>query len=206
MARNYNKKIKNQEAAVKKASPKPKRATGKKKNTTKPKKSAAPSRKKIEKPEHLVVLEPVREEPVKVPEKEKKSNRFILKFGIGALCLIVVIFVGSKILNNHGVVNTEKDEAPINSREVKKPLQVDREKAEKAAPPVIKKQNEKAAPKEEAGTKANTYTVNRGDTLAVVSKKLYNDYALWKKIFDANRDIISNPDEIYPGQKIKIPK
>jgi nucleoid-associated protein YgaU len=53
-----------------------------------------------------------------------------------------------------------------------------------------------------AGGGANTYTVVSGDSLSKIGAK----YGVsWKAIYDANRDIISNPDMIHPGQEIKIP-
>lgn len=53
-----------------------------------------------------------------------------------------------------------------------------------------------------AGGGANTYTVEPGDNLSKIGAK----YGItWKAIFDANRDIISNPDLIHPGQELKIP-
>jgi len=50
-----------------------------------------------------------------------------------------------------------------------------------------------------------TYTVASGDTLSNISRQFYNDANQWQRIFDANRDILSNPDRISPGQKLRIP-
>lgn len=52
---------------------------------------------------------------------------------------------------------------------------------------------------------AKTYTVVAGDSLSKISKRVYGDGNLWRKIFDANRDQIRNPDLIHPGQVLKIP-
>jgi nucleoid-associated protein YgaU len=49
---------------------------------------------------------------------------------------------------------------------------------------------------------AHTYTVESGDSLSKIGQK----YGLpWKAIYDANRDIIKDPDLIHPGQELKIP-
>ena len=49
---------------------------------------------------------------------------------------------------------------------------------------------------------AHTYTVESGDSLSKIGSK----YGIpWKAIFDANRDIIKDPDLIHPGQELKIP-
>lgn len=54
----------------------------------------------------------------------------------------------------------------------------------------------------DAGGGANTYTVVSGDSLSKIGAK----YGIaWKAIWDANRDILHDPDKIYPGQELKIP-
>ncbi|MEP6945379.1 MAG: LysM peptidoglycan-binding domain-containing protein [Acidobacteriota bacterium] len=54
----------------------------------------------------------------------------------------------------------------------------------------------------DAGGGANTYSVVSGDSLSKIGGK----YGLpWKAIWDANRDILHDPDKIYPGQELKIP-
>lgn len=50
-----------------------------------------------------------------------------------------------------------------------------------------------------------TYTVVAGDNLSKIAKKIYGNAGDWHRIFDANRDQISNPDLIKPGQVLKIP-
>jgi nucleoid-associated protein YgaU len=50
-----------------------------------------------------------------------------------------------------------------------------------------------------------TYTVVGGDSLSKIAKKFYGDANQWKKIFEANRDTVKNPDLIHPGQVLKIP-
>jgi len=51
-----------------------------------------------------------------------------------------------------------------------------------------------------------TYEVKPGDSLSKIAKQLLGDGNAWKKIFDANKDILKDPNKIYPGQKLKIPK
>jgi nucleoid-associated protein YgaU len=52
---------------------------------------------------------------------------------------------------------------------------------------------------------ARTHTVVRGDTLSAIAQKEFGDASRWKAIFEANRDQISNPDLIQPGQVLTIP-
>ena len=52
---------------------------------------------------------------------------------------------------------------------------------------------------------SRTYTVKKGDSLSKIAKSLYGDASEWRKIFEANRDQIRDPDLIEPGQELKIP-
>lgn len=51
-----------------------------------------------------------------------------------------------------------------------------------------------------------TYTVVKGDSLSKIAKREYGDMSKWRKIFEANRDVIDNPDLIEPGQSLIIPE
>ena len=53
---------------------------------------------------------------------------------------------------------------------------------------------------------ARTYIVQSGDSLSKISKKFYGSSGEWRKIFEANKDRISNPDMIQPGWALKIPE
>ena len=52
----------------------------------------------------------------------------------------------------------------------------------------------------------STYTVKSGDTLSKIAKNLYGDANKYKKIFEANKDILKDPNMIKVGQVLKIPK
>jgi len=56
-----------------------------------------------------------------------------------------------------------------------------------------------------AAAPPRTYTVVAGDNLSKIAKRFYGDANQWKRIFEANRDILKNPDLIHPGQTLKIP-
>ncbi len=51
-----------------------------------------------------------------------------------------------------------------------------------------------------------TYIVQRGDTLASISRKFYKSSAHWKQIFDANADAVENPKKLTVGQTLVIPQ
>jgi nucleoid-associated protein YgaU len=56
-----------------------------------------------------------------------------------------------------------------------------------------------------AQQKVEYYVINKGDTLSAIAKRYYGKANDYPKIFEANREVIKNPDLIYPGQKIRIP-
>lgn len=51
-----------------------------------------------------------------------------------------------------------------------------------------------------------TYTVQSGDTLGAIAKRFYGNASEYMEIFNANRDQLSDPDKIKPGQVLKIPQ
>jgi nucleoid-associated protein YgaU len=50
-----------------------------------------------------------------------------------------------------------------------------------------------------------THVVQSGDTLSKIAQKYYGDASLYTKIFQANRDVLNDPNKIKPGQKLRIP-
>ncbi len=52
---------------------------------------------------------------------------------------------------------------------------------------------------------AQYHVVEKGDTLWKIAESIYGDGSLYKKIFEANKDILKNPDQINVGQKLRIP-
>jgi len=52
---------------------------------------------------------------------------------------------------------------------------------------------------------ARTHTVEKGDTLSHIAKAHYGKASKWRAIFDANRDLLDDPDKIQPGQVLTIP-
>ena len=53
---------------------------------------------------------------------------------------------------------------------------------------------------------AQYHDVVSGDTLSGIAKKYYGDANKYMKIFDANKPMLSDPNKIYPGQKLRIPQ
>ena len=51
-----------------------------------------------------------------------------------------------------------------------------------------------------------TYTVKSGDTLSKIAKEHLGDANAYMKIFNANKDQLTDPDKIKPGQVLRIPQ
>ena len=63
-----------------------------------------------------------------------------------------------------------------------------------------------AAPAAATATTTTTYTVQSGDTLSAIAKKFLGNANDYMEIFNANRDQLTDPDKIKPGQVLKIPQ
>lgn len=53
--------------------------------------------------------------------------------------------------------------------------------------------------------KVEYYLIKKGDTLSAIAKHFYGKPNDYPKIFEANREVIKDPDRIFPGQKVRIP-
>lgn len=60
-----------------------------------------------------------------------------------------------------------------------------------------------AAPEQTA--EVELYIIKKGDTLSHIAKHFYGNANAYPRIFEANREVIKDPDLIFPGQKIRIP-
>lgn len=50
------------------------------------------------------------------------------------------------------------------------------------------------------------YVVQKGDSLSKIAKQFYGETSDWRRIYEANRDRIKDPDIIQPGWKLTIPE
>ncbi len=56
------------------------------------------------------------------------------------------------------------------------------------------------------GSDDEFYIIEKGDSLWKIAANAYGNGAKYEAIFEANREVIEDPDKIFPGQKIRIPK
>ena len=59
---------------------------------------------------------------------------------------------------------------------------------------------------QQVGAASRFYQVKSGDTLSKIAKEVYGDANQYPQIFEANRPMLKDPDEIYPGQVLRIPQ
>lgn len=97
-----------------------------------------------------------------------------------------------KLIAGRTVLNIPKDPTNIQGKETTITVPAKKPGANEAKPT-------------EASTVGRTYTVLADDTLSGIAKKFYGKSAQWKKIFDANRGVISDPAKLKAGVQIVIP-
>lgn len=76
-----------------------------------------------------------------------------------------------------------------------------------AAKPAAAKPAVAKPPGETSGENKYTqwYEVKSGDTLWKIAKEHYGDGSLYTEIFKANQDVLTDPDKIQVGQKLRMP-
>jgi nucleoid-associated protein YgaU len=62
-----------------------------------------------------------------------------------------------------------------------------------------------SAPPAAAPPSAKTYTVKAGDTLSHIAKEHLGSAGAYMKIFELNKDQLTDPDKIKPGQVLRLP-
>ncbi|MGD2186691.1 MAG: peptidoglycan-binding protein LysM [Desulfobacterales bacterium] len=67
----------------------------------------------------------------------------------------------------------------------------------------VNDENFSAPPAEE---ETEFYVIQKGDSLSKIAKQYYGDAMKYPVIFEANREVVKDPDLIYPGQTVRIPK
>ena len=62
-----------------------------------------------------------------------------------------------------------------------------------------------SAPAAAASPAQKTYTVKAGDTLSRIAKEMLGSASAYMKIFELNKDQLTDPDKIQPGQVLRLP-
>jgi len=134
-----------------------------------------------------------------------------LKFGFGAGSITVSGGISDEadrqkildVLASAPGIDTVQDNMAVSAPESVEPPPEPAPETAAAEPAAVEKDTSEPA---EADPDAETYTVQSGDTLWKISEQVYGNGSSYMKIFEANTDILENPDRIFPGQKLVIPK
>lgn len=98
--------------------------------------------------------------------------------------------------------------SPLNLREGRT-IRIPRDPANVQGQPVYKTADGNttpaAAPAQASPVAMQEYTVQKGDSLAKIAKRVYGEERLANVIFEANRDVLADPSKIRIGQKLKLP-
>ncbi len=84
--------------------------------------------------------------------------------------------------------------------EVSVPQETNLEETAPVATPIVSTE-----PEVKSEPVSTTYKVKSGDTLEKIAATVYGDAGQWRRIYDANRDVMKSPNRLYPGQKLVIP-
>lgn len=107
--------------------------------------------------------------------------------------------IGKVILGGLGVAAAAKAAASVFGKKGDEP------EAAVTAPPGVAVGTGASATAQAGPAAGRSYTVVSGDTLSKIAKQFYGDANTWTRIFDANRDVLNDPDRIFPGQVLRIP-
>lgn len=74
------------------------------------------------------------------------------------------------------------------------------------AEPGVEELEQPAAAEPDDANEVSRYTVVSGDTLWKIAQRVYGDGSRYMEIFEANTDVLEQPDHILPGQQLIIPQ
>lgn len=97
--------------------------------------------------------------------------------------------------------NSSADDASVKQRQAVTELLITKQ----SPPDIGKSVPDKRPDNHEKSLTTQQYTVKRGDWLSKIASRFYGDMMKYNIVYEANRNIISDPDLIYPGQRLQIP-
>ena len=101
--------------------------------------------------------------------------------------------------NVQGVVDVYTSDLAVKPSAVANAAEIVMEKAPDAA------SDKQTIPVVPNAPQVDYYVIQSGDTLGKIAKQYYGDAGQYTRLFEANREVIEDPDKIFPGQKIRIP-
>jgi nucleoid-associated protein YgaU len=140
-------------------------------------------------------------------EAEKIKSEVERELGNNIRNLGVVFNDGQVTLQGEASSQAAKEKAVLIAGNVRGVASVDDDRltvaAQRAGAAAGQPAGQQARP---AAAQPRYYTIQSGDTLSKVAKEFYGDANRWNELFEANREVIKDPDKIYPGQRIRVPQ
>jgi hypothetical protein len=137
------------------------------------------------------------------------------RLAIGKVALLKEQY-GAEMKRREEMVRLERERLAREAEERRRLQALERERAEEAARAAArakKLEEEKSEARKRVERRPEppqvaAHTVKRGETLPQIAAlgEVYGDSALWPLIYRANRDQISNPAVLWPGQVLRIPR
>ena len=143
-------------------------------------------------------------------EKAKKALEEVRGLGLGVEDLDLSI--DGKVVTLYGTATDRESKAramvELSNRLGDADNVINRIRVEEPAPaaPAAVEAEPSSAPQAGEAPATEVYEVQPGDTLGAIAQRFYGKASLYPKIFEANRDILDDPNLIKVGQKLKIPK
>lgn len=147
------------------------------------------------------------------PEVERKKTKIMYNIEIELSSRKGDKRSGEDITGNRGYVNKKETAKEISAPLKKKDSKRLRGTGKMMTPQVVyhdatvqKKYKKEEGKGALVRKEIKTYVVQKGDTLQKISEEIYGTTKKWKKIFEANKDVLGDPDQIRVGQKLIIPE
>src|SRR6056297_901154 len=128
------------------------------------------------------------------PSLEKPAKKYIFKPAAAIIFLIIAIIAGLAIFMFNKTIPGESSKTPLSTDLPESQKSTVSEKT-REIPVSIHESQENDYIK---------YRIQEGDTLVIISRKMYGTYERWPEIYRLNRDIIDHPARIFPGHTINL--
>lgn len=137
-------------------------------------------------------------------EKEAIEN-YIKEQNLPVEDLYVVYEDGKVTVNGSTKLQETKEKVTLCCGNVEGVVEVENNMYVSQTAPAAQAAATAAEPVAPAEPEAQYHDVVSGDTLGGIAKTFYGDASKYPVIFEANRPMLSDPNKIYPGQKLRIP-
>lgn len=136
------------------------------------------------------------------PVSRGVRSRTSVLFGAAALVALALLFIFVLLpAMNQEIARSDKDPSPgkptMQAQDKQKPPAKDTEKQQAG--------KQQAAAKQDGNAKG-TYRVQKGDTLSRLSVRLLGSANKWRELYQANKEKIKDPNRIFPGQELNVPR